>query len=193
MCIRDRVKNLPVGAGVGGGSADAAAALILLSELWGLPEYNMEQAALNLGADVPACLSSRPKYMSGVGEVIEKTELPKLHLVLVNPLKKLETKKVFDIGFNNYSGKLNRFGNENIIEYLQSLQNDLLDNAISFVPEVVNILNEMKEFKNCASGMSGSGATCFIASEDESIAYEIEEILVKNLPKYWVKKATVIA
>ncbi|MEE9194945.1 MAG: 4-(cytidine 5'-diphospho)-2-C-methyl-D-erythritol kinase, partial [Alphaproteobacteria bacterium] len=89
-------KRLPVASGIGGGSADAAAALSGLSELWGIDGTDMEKLALELGADVPACLLGSAAFIGGIGEEITAARaLPAAGLVLVNPGVTLATPDVF--------------------------------------------------------------------------------------------------
>ncbi len=91
-------KNIPVGAGLGGGSSDAAATLRLLNTLWGInySDEKLAQIGLTLGADVPFCLYGRPAFVSGIGEVIGAApDLPQFWILLANPRKVLSTKDVF--------------------------------------------------------------------------------------------------
>ena len=130
-------KSLPIGAGIGGGSSDAAAILKLLIRLWkiDITEPDLDAIALSIGADVPACLRGAALYMRGIGEIIDKAPtLPGLHMVLVHSGNPLLTKDVFA----KYDGKFSpaRYSAENICilhgifrDFLYKQKNDLQNAA----------------------------------------------------------------
>lgn len=175
-------KRLPVAAGVGGGSADAAAALRLLArhnEL-AFDDARLMTAALHVGADVPVCLESRACVMAGVGERLSPPlELPKLHAVLVNPRVAVTTRDVFaayaqagapgDAPIIAQSlGKVPSDSNL-LIEYLKRHGNDLTGAAIAIAPVIGDVLAALRALPGALiARMSGSGATCFalFASSD---------------------------
>lgn len=167
-------KKIPVGAGLGGGSSDAAATLKLLNEFWNIHFSNerLMQIGLKLGADVPFCLNEKAAYISGVGEVIENCDkLPSLNILLVNPCKSLSTKEVFNYAPINFSSAANR--NEDIFSILKSNNNDLEKNAIAMLPELECVLDSILIQPGCyLARMSGSGSTCFglFESRDQLIA-----------------------
>ncbi|HCR85084.1 MAG TPA: hypothetical protein DIV86_00235 [Alphaproteobacteria bacterium] len=216
-------KNLPVAAGIGGGSANAATTLNVLNELFAL-ELSKEKLAeigLKIGADVPSCVYSKPMIVTGVGEGIELLDghtenllsplsssltlkwergllgnnfFPKLNILLINPLKSVSTKQIFEMGFKNYSEEIKieknkLFKQEYIFELLHRTKNDLQENAIKLCPEIAEILESLNATNPIIARMSGSGATCFAIYETkeklENAALQINE----NLPKYWVKTA----
>ncbi len=160
-------KNIPIGAGLGGGSADAAATLILLRKLFNrdsktkkLSISNLYKIANKLGSDVPACLESKSLKISGYGNKIKRIKLSNnYYYLLVNPNIQLSTKQVFS-HFNYFSEDLP----ENKKNYLEnvSIYNSLLSSAISLAPQIHTILSILKKLPNIvAFGMSGSGSTCF--------------------------------
>lgn len=167
-------KNLPVAAGVGGGSADAAAALRLLTDLWDAPasEEALRDLAFSLGADVPACLSAAPVYVAGAGEkVMPGPSLPPLWTALVNPGVATPTGPVFqafdrahpDPETPTMPAAPFAFSDVGAVRsFLQTTRNDLEPHAIAAAPVIADVLGFLCETNDviCAR-MSGSGATCF--------------------------------
>ena len=162
-------KRLPVASGIGGGSADAAAALRLLDRLWGLDLGEARLAAIGarLGADVPVCLASRPMRMQGVGEVLAPAPaLPDCGLLLVNPGLALATPAVFRArggGFTPPAVLPGGWGDPAAMARdLAGLRNDLEAPAIGLCPPVAEVLAALRALPGCLlARMSGSGATCF--------------------------------
>ena len=162
-------KHLPVASGIGGGSADAAAALRLLDRLWGLhtPAAHLHALAASLGADVPACLASRPVRMGGVGEVLDPApSLPPCGLVLVNPGVPVSTPAVFKArapGFSPQAALPDGWADaEAMAEALRGLGNDLQVAALALCPPIAAVLDWLAAQPGCLlARMSGSGATCF--------------------------------
>jgi 4-diphosphocytidyl-2-C-methyl-D-erythritol kinase len=175
-------KQIPVAAGIGGGSADAAAALRLLARAndLALDDARLMTAALQVGADVPVCLSSRACVMTGVGERLSPPlALPKLPALLVNPGVALATRDVFAA----FAKAGARDGPQlpgavpltlpALIEFLKAHGNDLTDAAISCVPVIGEVLAALRALPGVQlARMSGSGATCFalFASAEEASA-----------------------
>jgi len=155
-------KNLPVASGIGGGSADAAAALRGLQRFWNVrvPADILSALALQLGADVPMCLESRPLIARGIGEEIERVTLPRLFLVLANPLKGVSTPQIFRAlaQKNNRPLDLSPGGWMRVIE---ANRNDLEPPARSLTPEIAEISALLAGSGADLVRMSGSGATCF--------------------------------
>lgn len=153
-------KRLPVAAGVGGGSADAAAAMRLLSRLWNLDISNPEYMAIarQLGADVPACLASRTCFGHGRGdelELVPDAALQGVPLLLVNPLVPLATAPVFAGWDGEDRGALDP-------SEWRAGRNDLELPAIDLVPEIGALLGDLAAQTGAMFvRMSGSGATCF--------------------------------
>jgi len=190
-------KNLPVASGIGGGSADAAAALRGLSRLWNitLPAVELEALALSLGADVPVCLRGEAAIMSGIGERLQPVPaLPPLWLLLVNPGVAVPTAQVFaarDGGFSAVAEpRLPPLGLAAFIDWLAARPNDLQAPACRQAPEVVAALAALDEFDDCLLvRMSGSGATCFGLFENENSARQAAEALAVQHPDWWVVPA----
>jgi 4-diphosphocytidyl-2-C-methyl-D-erythritol kinase len=196
-------KVLPVAAGIGGGSADAAAALRLLAKLNGLAldDNRLVEVALLTGADVPVCLASRPCDMTGVGENLLPLSLPKMPCVMVNPRVAVATKDVFSaLGLRN--GEL-LVGTcdilqapawpqagasvEDWVEALAESSNDLEAPAMRIQPVITEVIAAL----NAANGawlarMSGSGATCFAIFENTAEAQRAAQKIQLDHPQWWV-------
>ena len=166
-------KNLPIAAGIGGGSADAAAALRALARHWQLSvsEETLSTLAFRLGADVPACLGGAPVDVTGAGERVSPGPvIPPLWVCLVNPGIATPTGPIFAVfdAENPSPSKPvlatgRQFDDEHAIaELFQQTRNDLEPAASIHVPEIKHILSFLdKQPGILASRMSGSGATCF--------------------------------
>jgi 4-diphosphocytidyl-2-C-methyl-D-erythritol kinase len=173
-------KNIPVAAGVGGGSADAAAALRLLARANDLAsgDARLAGAAPTIGADVPVCLASRARIMRGVGEHLSPPlDLPPLPALLVNPGVPLSTREVFGKLAGRFGGAPSpaqvplTFGA--LIEWLGAHGNDLTEPAVACVPVIADVLKALETLPGARlARMSGSGPTCFalFASADEAAA-----------------------
>ena len=160
-------KNIPIGAGLGGGSADAAATLILLRKLFNgesktkkISISNLYKIANKLGSDVPACLESKSLKISSYGNKIKRIKLSNnYYYLLVNPNIQLSTKQVFS-HFSYFSEDIPE-NKKNCLDNV-SIYNSLLSSAISLAPQIHTILSILKKLPNIvACGMSGSGSTCF--------------------------------
>ncbi|HEY0223704.1 MAG TPA: 4-(cytidine 5'-diphospho)-2-C-methyl-D-erythritol kinase [Pseudolabrys sp.] len=191
-------KNLPVAAGIGGGSADAAAALRLLAIVNGiaLDDERLTAAALAVGADVPVCLALRPRIMRGVGEELSPpVVLPPLPAVLVNPGVGLATRDVFGKLVISQTGKTN-IGEvpqtlDAAIEFLSAHGNDLTQPAIACVPVIAEVLDAMHAVPGVRlARMSGSGATCFALFSTAGEAAAASWLLQEPNSDWWVRTTT---
>ncbi|MBC8408210.1 MAG: 4-(cytidine 5'-diphospho)-2-C-methyl-D-erythritol kinase [Rhodobacteraceae bacterium] len=189
------IKNLPVEAGLGGGSADAAATLRSLSKLWNIPIPKTPEV---LGADVPICLLKETAIVQGIGEKITPVSIPSnLHIVLIKPNIGLSTAKVFNNLKNKHNEKMCTFKGTDSIEefanYLNKLRNDLLQTSITIVPllrDIINFLNVQKG--NYYTQMSGSGTTCFGLFDDEVSAMRALSQAKIKFPNMWCKMVKLI-
>lgn len=163
-------KNLPVASGIGGGSADAAAALRLLCRFWDVtPAANdLSRIAQLLGADVPVCIASRPALMSGIGEILQPAPpMPAAGLVLVNPGVAISTPSVFRARSAAFSAAADFRPQgwrttEALVESLMATRNDLEPPARALAPAIGDCLGTLTSSPGCLlARMSGSGATCF--------------------------------
>jgi 4-diphosphocytidyl-2-C-methyl-D-erythritol kinase len=200
-------KVLPVAAGIGGGSADAAAALRLLAQLNGLAldDERLHAVALATGADVPVCLASRPCVMTGVGESLLPLSLPIMPCVMVNPRVPVATKDVFNaLGLRN--GELLVGATdvlrgtawpeagasvEDWVEVLAASSNDLEGPATRIQPIIGNVISALSATNGAwLARMSGSGATCFAIYENIADAGRAADDLRRDHPEWWVHAGT---
>lgn len=170
-------KTLPVASGIGGGSADAAAALRVLGRLWNVNVAARELApiAAALGADVPVCLASMPRRMSGIGEILRPgPALPPFGLALVNPGLGVPTPSVFKARAGEFSSApLLPAGWDDAASMaasLAALRNDLEPPAIALCPAIGDVLAALRARGCLLARMSGSGATCFALFPTEAEA-----------------------
>jgi 4-diphosphocytidyl-2-C-methyl-D-erythritol kinase len=192
-------KRLPVAAGLGGGSADAAAALRLLARANNLPvdDGRLHDAARATGADVPVCLDPRPRLMRGIGELLSRPlKLPALPMVLANPGVALPTKSVFAAWKGAASEALpldvaavaKVSGREEYLQLLATQANDLESAAITVEPVVAEVLAGLRALAGCRlARMSGSGATCFALFSSAAVAIEAAKALSSKYPHWWVR------
>jgi 4-diphosphocytidyl-2-C-methyl-D-erythritol kinase len=186
-------KRLPIAAGLGGGSSDAAAALRLLGALWQLPldEPALAALAAELGADVPACLWGRPVWVGGVGERLEPAaELPEAGILLANPRRELPTRAVFAARRGRFSAA-GRFAPMPtdigaLARLLADRCNDLTEPAIALVPDIASVLSALERLPGALlARMSGSGASCFALFPDRAAAERAEAVLAASRPQWW--------
>lgn len=195
------VKRLPVASGIGGGSADAAATLHAVGELWGITHKPgaLAKLALALGADVPVCLAGKAAQVGGIGERIDPAKvLPNAPLVLVNPLKPLPTPAVFKARVGPYSKpaplEASPRDARDLAEALGSRRNDLTDAAIGLVPEIKKILAALEAQPGCLlARMSGSGATCFALFARAEDARAAAAALRADRPGWWVEPSELLS
>lgn len=195
------VKNLPVAAGLGGGSADAAAALRLMAALGDadIAFADLSAVALGLGADIPACLLSRPVEVRGVGEILHPLRaFPTTHIVLVNPLVPVVTADVFRRLQSRRNGPLPSLPQPLTLAaelglWLTDTRNDLEAPAISLVPAIGTLIAELAAFDGCIlARMSGSGGTVFGLFASASGAHQAAHDLRERHREFWVAAAPVI-
>lgn len=186
-------KKIPIGAGLGGGSADAASTLILLRNLYN-KEHNIKKIdvstlykiGIDLGSDVPACLHSKDLRLGGYGNKITRTKvMNNYYFLLINPKINLSTREVFqqyDASNSNESDIPDtRFGNINI-------HNSLLSSAIDLAPQISSVLSHLQKSNTItAYGMTGSGSTCFgIFKNINEIIKFLEFFNKQDNPNYFI-------
>lgn len=186
-------KHLPIASGIGGGSADAAAALRLLVKLWGIDADSLPLAdiAARLGADVPMCLLGQSARVGGVGELLIPTKLPRVPIVLVNPGVPIETKAAFAKRAGAFSLPLvaqpDLTTPDAVAELVQRGGNDLLRPALAAAPIVGDVLKALRSAPNClAAALSGSGATCFGIFASRDARTEAAARIKTAHPDWWV-------
>ena len=190
-------KNIPVSAGLGGGSANSASIIRYFLNTKKSDEVEkIIQFSKSLGADVPACIYSEPIFMEGVGEKISFIDVKKnldIGIVLINPYIELSTKRVF----NQWLPENKKIPEKKILKVdvlqdilkISDIGNDLEKTAIKIVPEIELILSSFTNSNNCLkSGMSGSGPTCYgiFANKKNALEFKDNVLLSKKLKNFWV-------
>ncbi|MBK8161407.1 MAG: 4-(cytidine 5'-diphospho)-2-C-methyl-D-erythritol kinase [Rhodospirillaceae bacterium] len=201
-------KNLPLASGIGGGSADAAATLYSLIDLW---QVEVDRLALfrlaeTLGADVPACLLGQPCFVRGVGEKVQQAGLvPPAYLLLVNPLVETPTPAVFKARRGDFSApvhwnlppgmkriSVNPSAREFAEAIRTSCRNDLTEAAICVTPAIADVLAAIEATDDCLlARLSGSGATCFGLYESAATADAAHRQIKTRHPNWWTVSAPI--
>ncbi len=186
-------KNLPVASGIGGGSADAAAALRALCRLWNVARSDLANIAATLGSDVPVCLLGKPALMEGRGEIVTPVAaLPRLSLLLINPGVPVATRDIFarlttrrGIGLELPAKGFTDLAD--LLRFLEKTGNDLEAPALSLVPSIGEVLAALKASPGALfTRMSGSGATCFGIFPDDASAARAGATLKQQQSGWWV-------
>ena len=185
-------KNLPIAAGIGGGSSNAASTLLALSRLFSISLPRPDKI-LTLGSDVPVCLSNKLQRMRGIGErLVKLASPPNVWVLLINPGVHVRTESIFmSLKKRNnppleepfmFTSKLEFFN------YLRRQRNDLEETTCALYPLVRDLLDKIRDTKDCElSRMSGSGATCFGLYAEKDMANKASKELEKVYPNYWIK------
>ena len=159
-------KNIPIGAGLGGGSADAAATLVVLKKLFNfdtkenkITKNILYDIAKEIGSDIPACIESKDLRLKGYGDKIFRIKNPNnFYFLIIYPNIKLSTKDVF----KHYEKNPIKIKGSNVFWENININNSLLPSAVRLAPDISNVLNTLKKSKNVkAYGMTGSGSSCF--------------------------------
>jgi 4-diphosphocytidyl-2-C-methyl-D-erythritol kinase len=197
-------KRLPVAAGLGGGSSDAAAALRLLARHNHLAgdDPRLLEAARAIGADVPVCLDPQPRLMRGIGEILSPPwRLPPLPALLINPRLSVPTKDVFaKLAAAPLGQRMSSMGEEwggsrdELIELLACHGNDLEAPAIALHPTIAQALAALRARPGCRlARMSGSGATCFALFDTQHAAATAARALRQVQPRWWIRPTVLAA
>jgi 4-diphosphocytidyl-2-C-methyl-D-erythritol kinase len=196
-------KRVPVAAGLGGGSSDAAAALRLLARAnrLDLADPRLIKIARRLGADVPVCVDPRPRRMRGIGEILSAPlAMPKLPAVLVNPGVAMPTRDVFARLGLRPGGPRKRAtralslpaGRDDLVAFLAGEGNDLEPAAVDLQPVVARVLAALRSEPGCGlARMSGSGATCFGLFASPRAAAAAARKLSSAQPGWWVRATAI--
>jgi len=198
-------KNLPVAAGIGGGSADAAAALRAMAAFSKveIPTPELANLALELGADVPLCLYSRTCTARGVGEIVQPVRrFPALHVVLINPLVSISTRAVFerwqDTRRDTRNAQLAPLPDWPITKadmgrWMAETRNDLEVAATEMLPHISKITGALYQTNNCIGArMSGSGATVFGLFASAAAASKAAVDMRQLFREHWIAEAPII-
>jgi len=188
-------KNLPLGAGLGGGSSDAAALLWQLLEYCDIPNdlEGLHEAMLSLGADVPVCFKAQTTRIQGIGEILEPAPtLPEIPVVLIYPAQPCNTARIFadfEGGFRDPITLPEQLGTLNALNtFLKQTHNDLAPYAEKTAPEINNALNALNTREGCSlARMSGSGSACFGLFENDEDAQRAAQDIAQGNPDWWVQ------
>ena len=188
-------KNIPISAGLGGGSSNGAFFIMALNKLFslGLSIKKLQEISLNFGSDTAFFFEKKSSIIRGRGEIIKNlNDLEEVKILLINPKIALSTKEVFSNFDRNFSSKTDDdiLMNKDVLELCKMI-NDLEKPAISIVPEISNILNNLKNHKAQIAKMSGSGASFGIFESDEDLE-KCRDFFLKNFENYFVTKTKII-
>lgn len=189
-------KNIPVGAGLGGGSADAAAVLRLLARRFGLSPSDTTALARSLGADVPMCLASVPLRATGIGDRLNEIDMPALPIVLVFPGVSVSTASVFGRLQNPCDPPLptppSRFRSaEDVVDWLDLTHNGLENAALREAPAINEALSSLRgEHGSLVARMTGSGSACFSVFTTTAAAESAAMAIQRSQPEWWVRATT---
>jgi 4-diphosphocytidyl-2-C-methyl-D-erythritol kinase len=196
-------KQLPAGAGLGGGSADAAAALRLIAQANGLAldDDRILAAARATGADVPVCLDPRPRMMRGIGEILSApVALPKLGIVIVHPGVAMPTPPVFAAlglrpGEQRPAEPVSTAvpgERDDLLAWLAAQRNDLEAPAIGIAPAIAEVLRAIGALPGCRlARMSGSGSACFGLFDTVRAATAAARTLGRGRPDWWARASSI--
>lgn len=185
-------KSLPIAAGIGGGSGNAAAVIRFAAAL----KHNLNAAQIvRLGADVPVCITSQPQRFKGIGEVLEPIDVFPMsaHILLVNPRVSVSTPQIF----NTLTHKTNpampdtlpAFETlDTLVNFIAAQRNDLQGPAIAQQPVIAEVIDTITNTRGCLfSRMSGSGATCFGIYRKQDEALQAAADIRSNFPSWWIE------
>ncbi len=189
-------KNIPVGAGLGGGSSNAAYFMIALNEIFNLKlsKKDLQKLSQNFGSDIAFFFEKKASIIKGAGEIIENfSEFKEFPILLINPKIHLATKDVFKNFDGNFSTEIANVELQKmeISELIKNFPNDLEKPAIELLPLIKEILDELKNSGAKIAKMSGSGASCFGIFKDENELETAKEFLNKRFPGFFAKRVMV--
>lgn len=190
-------KNIPISAGLGGGSSDGAFFIMALNKLFSLnlPKEKLQIISLNFGSDIAFFFEEKSSIIRGRGEIIKNlSKIEDIKILLINPKIPLSTKEVFSKFDKQFLPKIHDdiLQKKDIYELLK-LENSLEKPAIKIVPEISDILNNLKNHKAKIAKMSGSGASCFgVFKNDEDLRF-CRDFFVKNFRNYFVIETKIIS
>lgn len=180
------IKNLPIASGIGGGSADAAAAARLLNRHWNLhrPMDDLAELLAPLGADIPACIYSQMCQGEGIGtnlQFIDDREFNGLSVLLVNPMIAVATGPIFTAWDGQSSGPIAQIS----MDSMRMLKNDMETAAKPIFPEIQMVLEAIEQTRPLLHRMSGSGATCFGLYESAQSCEDAQNLIDMRHGDWW--------
>ncbi|MES2961996.1 MAG: 4-(cytidine 5'-diphospho)-2-C-methyl-D-erythritol kinase [Pseudomonadota bacterium] len=191
-------KNIPVGAGLGGGSSDAAYFMHGLNEIFelGLSLAELQKISLKFGSDIFFLLGNKAAIVKGRGEIIaEFPDFSPIPALLINPKISVSTKEIFTKFGSNFSQEIptKDLLKKDVFDLLENFPNDMEKPAIATLPLISEIIENLKNSGAKIAKMSGSGATCFGIFENEKTLDLAKEILTKKFPEFFIKKTIILA
>lgn len=190
-------KNIPISAGLGGGSSDGAFFIMALNNLFSLnlSKEKLQIISLNFGSDIAFFFEEKSSIIRGRGEIIKNLDrLEDIKILLINPKIPLSTKEVFLKFDKKFLPKIDDdiLQKKDIYELLK-LTNSLEKPAIEIVPEISDILNNLKNNKAKIAKMSGSGASCFGVFENDEDLRFCRNFFIKNFENYFIIETKIIS
>ncbi len=191
-------KNIPIGAGLGGGSSNAASFMLALNEIFALnlSKENLQKLSLKFGSDIAFFFESQAAIVKGRGEKI--TQFPNfapISALLINPKIHLSTKQIFTNFNANYSPEIatEKLLEKKVLDLTKNLPNDLEYPAIISAPAILKIIENAKDRGAKIAKMSGSGSSCFAIFESEKDLENADIFFHKNFPNYFCKKIKILS
>lgn len=175
-------KVIPSGAGMGGGSSNAASVLITLNQLWktGLNTEELCALGVKLGADIPFFIKGKNALVSGIGEIIEPIMLPNLYFVIIKPAFQASTKEIFEnLELDSTKIVAEKYNQDYL---LNTLENDLAMVVKKLYPEALSIFSELEKYGTPA--MTGSGSCIYLCYPDKNSAKKVANILAPRYNTY---------
>jgi 4-diphosphocytidyl-2-C-methyl-D-erythritol kinase len=189
-------KNIPVGAGLGGGSSDGAYFMMALNEIFKLQlsKEKLQEISLNFGSDIAFFFEKKSAIVRGRGEIIKSININTLPALLINPGINLSTKEIFNNFKQDFSVEISdeEIESKNLLETIK-LPNDLTNAAIASCPEVKTILDECYKLNSMAAKMSGSGSTCFAIFNDDYDLKKAYNHFKVNFPQFFVREIKILS
>lgn len=192
------VKNIPVGAGLGGGSSDAAYFLHALNKIFTLKlsAKELQKISLKFGSDIAFLLQNQAAIIRGRGEeIIQFPQFAPISTLLINPKISVSTAEIFKKFNGDFSSKTSteKLLQKNVFELLKDFSNDLTNPTISSLHIIKEILEELENCNAKIAKMSGSGASCFGIFEDEKSLAQAENFFLQKFPKFFVRKVKILS
>ena len=191
-------KNIPVGAGLGGGSSNAASFMMALNKIFdlNLDKKYLQKISLNFGSDIAFFFENQASIVNGRGEIIENfPNFEPMNALIVSPKIHLSTREIFQKFNGNFSKKLatDFLLKSDVFNLAKSLPNDLELASISTAPVILEIIKTLKENMAFCAKMSGSGSACFAIFIDEKMAINAQKKLNEKFPIFFVRKVKILS
>ncbi len=191
-------KNIPVAAGLGGGSSNAAYFMMALNKLFALnlSKENLQKISVKFGSDIAFFFEEKASIIKGCGDLIEGypafADIPAL---LINPKINLATKDVFVKFADDFSKEIPtaELQKKDVFDLIENFPNDLTNPAISILPMIQEILQELKNQNAKIAKMSGSGASCFAIFSDATNLKNAQKNLTKKFPNFFIKQVKILS